>query len=104
MSANSIQARSTRLIQRLKAKGTVDPLISPFLLLSTAEAADISGLTTRKIEQYRREGGGPPFLRLSRRCVRYRLLDLVEWQDGLVRLNNCDLSDGEEVMAKDVAK
>ena len=48
-------------------------------------AADFLGVTPRKLEQQRREGGGPPFVRLSHKIVRYRMKDLIEYQENAER-------------------
>ncbi len=55
----------------------------PFELESirTRDAAELLGVSVRVLEKWRREGGGPPFLRISRRCVRYRLKDIELWQE-----------------------
>lgn len=49
------------------------------LLVDTPRAAAILGLTPRALEERRRRGGGPPYVRLSPTCVRYRLTDIEEW-------------------------
>lgn len=51
----------------------------PEALLFTAEAAYLLGLSARKLEQMRIAGGGPPFLRLTKRALRYRRGELVNW-------------------------
>ncbi|HVR73907.1 MAG TPA: helix-turn-helix domain-containing protein [Planctomycetota bacterium] len=43
------------------------------------EAAEYLGVSTRTLEDWRIRGGGPPFIRISCKCVRYRLIDLDEW-------------------------
>ena len=45
-------------------------------LLTTAVAADLLGLTVKGLEGMRMRRIGPPFVCISRRCVRYRLGDL----------------------------
>ena len=51
-------------------------------LLTSQEAADFLGLTTRFLEMRRFKGGGPPFIRVSGRCVRYLTSDLRAWVGG----------------------
>jgi len=53
-------------------------------------AADFLGVTPRKLEQQRREGGGPPFVRLSHKIVRYRMKDLIEYQEAHMRHSNAE--------------
>jgi hypothetical protein len=45
-------------------------------LVTTAVAADLLGLTVRGLEGMRMKRVGPPFVRISRRCIRYNLSDL----------------------------
>jgi hypothetical protein len=45
-------------------------------LVTTAVAADLLGLTVRGLEGMRMRRIGPPFVRISRRCIRYNLADL----------------------------
>ena len=48
-------------------------------LLITAEAARLLNLSPRTLEGMRCRGGGPPFIKLSARAIRYRLGDIHEW-------------------------
>ena len=47
--------------------------------LDTHGAARLLGLSYIGLADMRRRGGGPPFYRVGRRAVRYRLGDLREW-------------------------
>lgn len=47
--------------------------------LTTGQAATYTGLAAPTLEKLRCSGGGPPFIRYSRRAVRYRLADLDVW-------------------------
>ena len=60
-------------------------------LLTSQEAADFLRLTPRFLEMRRFRGGGPPFIRVSGRCVRYLKSDLREWVEGLRRTSTSDL-------------
>lgn len=51
-------------------------------LLTTAEAAERLSLSPRTLEGFRRRGGGPTFVVLSRNAVRYRGSDLRAWIDA----------------------
>jgi predicted DNA-binding transcriptional regulator AlpA len=44
--------------------------------LSTQQLADQLGITRDALEQLRRRGGGPPFIRISPREIRYRRADV----------------------------
>jgi predicted DNA-binding transcriptional regulator AlpA len=59
-------------------------------LLTPVEAADLLGLTPRFLERRRYVGDGPPFIRISARCVRYRSSDLREWIESDVRSSTAD--------------
>lgn len=53
--------------------------------LNTKQAASYLGLAKITLDTMRCRGGGPPFVRISRRAVRYRIPDLDEWMaDRLV--------------------
>ena len=45
-------------------------------LLNEKQAAEFLGLTPRVMQAWRTRGGGPVYVRLSHRCVRYRPEDL----------------------------
>ena len=62
----------------------------PVPLYTTAQAAEHLGLQPRTLEVRRWNGEGPPFVRLSARCVRYRLADLDEWIAGQIRQSTSD--------------
>ena len=64
-------------------------------LLSPAETATLLGLTQRWLEVKRYRGDGPPFVRISSRCVRYRRSDLEEWIDSRVRLSTADTGEAK---------
>lgn len=51
----------------------------PDRLLLADEAAQFLRLTPRALENWRSKGDGPPFIRISHRCVRYRFGTLVDW-------------------------
>lgn len=53
-------------------------------LLTTQEAGQLLGISPRTLEGYRRKGGGPQFVALSRNVVRYRRADLVAWLEGRI--------------------
>lgn len=48
-------------------------------LLSTSDVSELLGVSTQFLEIGRHKGYGPPFVRLSARCVRYRRADLRGW-------------------------
>ena len=62
-------------------------------LLTQQEAADRLNLSPRFLEVRRYRGGGPPFVRVSSRCVRYRPEDLEAWTAERVRTSTSDRRD-----------
>lgn len=63
----------------------------PDALLFGAEAAHLLGLSHRTLESMRVRGGGPRFIRLSARAIRYRRADLVAWADERSRESTSDM-------------
>lgn len=51
-------------------------------LIGEMEAASYLGYTVRALQNWRVRGGGPRYIRVSRRSIRYRRRDLREWADG----------------------
>ena len=52
---------------------------SPDDLLSTQQLAMDFGLSFRTLENWRQNGGGPPYIRCGGRLVRYRRRDAADW-------------------------
>lgn len=48
--------------------------------ITESEAAKFLGFEPTTLQTWRIRGGGPLFIRPSRRCVRYRRRDLIAWQ------------------------
>jgi predicted DNA-binding transcriptional regulator AlpA len=44
-------------------------------------AADFTGYSVRALQNWRVRGGGPKFVRVSSRSVRYRRRDLIAWAE-----------------------
>ena len=59
-------------------------------LLKPQEAAAYLGLTPRFLEMRRFNGNGPPYIRISSRCVRYQKSDLQAWVGELRRTSTSD--------------
>lgn len=60
-------------------------------LLTEREAAEFLKLTPRFLQARRFRGDGPPFVRISSRCVRYRAIDLDKWIGDRVSMSTSDL-------------
>ena len=51
-------------------------------LIDEKAAALLLGYTVRALQNWRVRGGGPRFVKVSARSVRYRRKDLIEWADS----------------------
>lgn len=63
----------------------------PDRLLRESEAAMLLGFTRRALQAWRQRGGGPPFVRISSRAVRYRRRDLVAWAEERIHRSTSEI-------------
>jgi hypothetical protein len=54
-------------------------------MLSESDAAQFIGYSKRALQNWRLRGGGPNFIQVSSRSIRYRRGDLIEWASARVR-------------------
>ncbi len=54
-------------------------------LINEKEAGDFLGLSDRAMQKMRQAGGGPRFIRISSRCIRYTRVLLKSYADDRVR-------------------
>jgi hypothetical protein len=59
-------------------------------LIDSGAAAEFCGTTSKTMETWRMKGGGPPYVRVSRKCIRYRRADMREWADTQIRKSTSD--------------
>ena len=64
-------------------------------LIDEKAAADFLNVTTRTMQSLRQRGGGPRFMRLSARCIRYTRAGLKAWAEEHVRGSTADPGPGE---------
>ena len=50
-------------------------------LINEIEAAHFLGYGARCLQNWRIRGGGPAFIKVSGRSIRYRRRDLIEWSE-----------------------
>jgi predicted DNA-binding transcriptional regulator AlpA len=62
----------------------------PQRLLREDEAALLLGYSTRALQNWRIRGGGPLFVKVSARSIRYRRADLIAWADERIRASTSD--------------
>ncbi len=53
--------------------------VDPNRLMNEVEAADVLCYSVRALQNWRHRGGGPDFVKVSARSVRYRRADLDRW-------------------------
>jgi predicted DNA-binding transcriptional regulator AlpA len=61
-------------------------------LIDEREAAAFIGYTIRALQNWRVRGGGPKFIKVSSRSVRYRPRELIQWADSRLRSSTSDLA------------
>ena len=59
-------------------------------LLNETEAAQFIGFSIRALQGWRVKGGGPRFVKISGRAVRYRRRDLIGWAEARLRSNTSE--------------
>lgn len=63
-------------------QGKSDNETNPNRLVTEHEAADMLCYSVRALQNWRHRGGGPRFVKVSARSVRYRIADLLDWIDA----------------------
>ncbi len=59
-------------------------------LITETEAAQFLGYTIRALQNWRTRGGGPYFVKVSARSIRYRRRDLISWADDRLQANTSE--------------
>lgn len=59
-------------------------------LIDERAAAAFLGFTVRALQNWRVRGGGPRFVKVSARAIRYRRLDLIAWIKERTRNHTSD--------------
>lgn len=54
-------------------------------LINEDDAARFLSLSPRTLQAFRQKGGGPEYVRISSRCIRYRRSELKAWSDARVQ-------------------
>jgi predicted DNA-binding transcriptional regulator AlpA len=57
----------------------------PDVLLTKTQAGPLCGVDGRTMDNWRWRGFGPPHVRVSPRCIRYRRSDILDWIEARVR-------------------
>ncbi len=82
-SENRFETLTALARDRVKGIG-LDDLISPeyatrLILLTEKQVSRLTGFAPRTFQGWRQRGGGPRFVEISPRCIRYRLCDIEGW-------------------------
>jgi excisionase family DNA binding protein len=64
-------------------------------LLTAKEVAEQTGLSVETLAQWRSQGRGIPYVKISRNCVRYRQSDLDGWLSERIVRTDQDRPDRE---------
>ncbi len=62
-------------------------------LLTPQDIAEMTELSVETLAQWRSQGKGPPYVKISRNCVRYRHCDLDGWLAERIVRTDQDSSD-----------
>lgn len=65
--------------------------IDPQALIDEQRAANFLSISARTLRNWRTRGGGPKFVKVSARCIRYRMQDLLDWAEKKTRRSTSDL-------------
>ncbi len=87
MSLEHSPAKATAIQGGASAEG--DPTYWNALIDEKA-AAEFLGLTNRFMQHRRQQGGGPRYIAISSRCIRYRRIDLREYAESRLRTSTSD--------------
>ena len=71
------------------------PTDGTLLLLDEQQVAHQWGLSVRALQNWRYRGGGPPFVRISRNCVRYSVQALEKWISERVATSTSEITEAE---------
>ncbi len=72
-----------------RGEAATDPL-NEERMLSERDAAAFLGFGERALQNWRLRGGGPLFVKVSARAVRYRLCDLRRWSAERLRASTSE--------------
>ena len=82
----------------IRAAVTAIP-IHPSALLTEVQVGEVLNISIRTLQAWRLRGGGPRFVRLSARAVRYRNDDLAAFIDAHTVSSTSDPGRGDDALA-----
>ncbi|PHS21046.1 MAG: hypothetical protein COA85_13450 [Robiginitomaculum sp.] len=60
-------------------------------LVTEKQAGKLLSVSPRTLRNWRTRGGGPCFVKISGRCIRYRVADINEWTKKRIKRSTSDL-------------
>lgn len=63
---------------------------NPDQLMTEDQAADMICYSKRALQNWRLRGGGPKYVKVSARSIRYQRRDILEWIEARKRLHSAD--------------
>jgi hypothetical protein len=64
--------------------------LDPELHIDEKRASEYLGISPRTLQGYRTKGGGPEFVKISHKVVRYKIADLIKWTQNRKRKNTSE--------------
>jgi predicted DNA-binding transcriptional regulator AlpA len=64
--------------------------LDPALHIDEKKAAEYLGISHKTLQGYRVKGGGPPFIKVGERSVRYKIADLINWAENRKKKNTSE--------------
>jgi len=83
---DSLKEKSLRESHKKNSKNSFSDL-DPELHIDEKIAANYLGISHRTLQGYRTKGGGPEFVKISHKVVRYKISDLIKWTENKKRKN-----------------
>jgi predicted DNA-binding transcriptional regulator AlpA len=76
--------------RRAKMNTTAPATDDPDRLVDERQAAEFLAYSVRALQNWRVRGGGPRFVKVSGRSIRYRRRDLIDWIEARLRSNTSE--------------
>ncbi|MBN8542845.1 MAG: helix-turn-helix domain-containing protein [Alphaproteobacteria bacterium] len=57
------------------------------LHIDEKHASEYLGISYRTLQGYRTKGGGPKFVKIGKKTIRYKVSDLIAWSDDNKKMN-----------------
>jgi len=90
MACSRIQRISEERVRPQRGADDPDESSDDLRLLSEKDLARLTGFSVRSYQKWRVQGSGPPYLRFSSRCVRYRQREVQLWLNEKLRRSTSD--------------